>query len=299
MSYMGYIFDGAAALIIILFLIFAARKGTKKAVINFILDVVCFAGAFCITLFLGDMIYDDYVKTPVTSGINEAITSFNLEDALQKVYADQTMGSSLKASDVAKILESEDKMDTIIASCMKKEGADRSSEEICQGLYTILTESFVKELNENIPTCDRKFFDSLDPVSNKKEMFSILCTMKANPGEAANIISDKYVSSSMKNYTLLVLFTLSAVVFLVIVKLIAGLIMKNRDYFAAGFGDGFGGAVFGILSGVLFVVLYTCIFKCIVNAGFFDQSGINDLIKDSFAYKYIYNLDETIIKLFK
>ncbi len=296
---MGYIFDGAAALVIILFLIFAARKGTKKALINFILDVVCFAGAFCIAFFLGDMIYNDYIKDPVTSGINETITSFDIEGALKKVYQDQTMGSSLKAGDLAKILESEENMDTVIASCMKKDGVEKSSEDVCKGLYTIFTDSFVKELNENIPACDGKFFEGLDPVNNKKEMFSLICKMKTNSNEAAKLISENYVNSSMKKYIIMALFTVSAIIILVIVKLVALLFMKNKDYFAMGFGDGFGGAIFGILSGALFVVLYTCIFKCIVQAGFIDQTGINDLIKESFAYKYIYNLDETIFNLFK
>lgn len=296
---MGYIFDGAAALIIILFLIFAARKGTKKAVINFIIDIVCFAGAFCIAFFLGDMVYNDFVVDPVTSGINETITSFDLDDALNTFYKNQTLGSELKAGDIARILESEDNMDTVILSCMKKEKVEKTNEEICNGLYTILSESFVKELNENLPACDGKFFDALDPVNNKKEMFGILCTMKSNPSEAGKLISEKYVSASMKNYILLVLFTVSAVVILVIVKLIAALFMKNKDFFAIGFGDGLGGAIFGILSGALFVVLYTCIFKCIVQAGFFEQTGINDLIKESFAFKYVYNLDETIFNLLK
>ncbi len=296
---MGYIFDGAAALIIILFLIFAARKGTKKAIINFIISLVCFAGAFCVAFFLGDMIYNDFIKDPITTGIDETITNFDLEGELKKVYKNQTMGSELKAGDVSKILESEDNMDTVIISCMKKEKIDKSSEEVCKALYTILSDSFVKELNENIPACDGKFFEGLDPVNNKKEMFGVLCTMNSNSLKAAETISEKYVSSSMKNYILLVLFAVSAIVILVIVKLIAGLIMKNKDYFAIGIGDGFGGAIFGILNGALFVVLYTCIFKCIVQAGFFDQTGINDLIKESFAFKYIYNLDETIFNLLK
>lgn len=296
---MGYIFDGAAALIIILFLIFAARKGTKKAIINFIIDIVCFAGAFCVAFFLGDMVYNDFVKDSVTSGISETITSFDLEGALKNVYKDQTMGSELKAGDAVKILEAEENMDTLMASCMKKEKIDKSSEEICNGLYTILTDAFVTELNENIPACDGKFFEGLDPVNNKKEMFGILCTMKSNPTEAADIISEKYVSTSMNKYISLALFAVSAIVILVIVKLIALLIMKNKDFFAIGFGDGFGGAIFGILIGAMFVVLYTCIFKCVVQAGFFDQTGINDLIKESFAFKYVYNLDETIFNLLK
>lgn len=291
---MGYLFDAAVAVILILCVIFSAKKGAFRTLISFGIHMVCFIVAFFLTAILGENIYYNYVQDGVISNIEESTVNFSISDELKEYYKNATVGITLSDRQAESILSDTENMDSRLAKAVNYSDSSYTAEDGRDALFSLLNENLQSRMTKNMPPCGNKFFD--ETGESKNEMFGLISMLDSDMKGAVKYIEEHCVRDRMIRFVKLVLFVIGSLVLIVIAKLVTSFVFRNDSSGASGTSDAVLGALTGLLVAAVICVSAAMLCRMLVYAGVTASFFSDEALDNTLIFRYLYNFDKLLIK---
>jgi hypothetical protein len=295
-------YDAAAALFLIATIVFGAKRGFSKKIIQFAVNFVFVIIAALGAVFITDTLYEMYIMDSITMSVDETLEEFDVSQELKNVYAELTLMEEVSDTKLASVLKSEKDMDkkfhTLITTTSG--AGDLLDRSACfEGLNSIIKKSFQEKLSERIPPCSGRYFDSLGN-NNKNETFTLLNMMYTKDKKTAEYIEENYIHDEMLSFVRRITFIVSAMLLMIIASFIFTLAFKGKDMDSNGKGDSVLGAFLGIFNGAMFLLIIALFMKMLIYTGVqIDGAFDDDMINRSVVFKYLYNADALLMKIIK
>lgn len=283
------IYDAAAAIIIISLTAAGAKKGFVKMAILCLGYIACFAAAMIISRTASPVIYEKYIKEPLISLIETKITDAGIDvksqicDILEEkgIYADRDMIGEI-ADRIAEDSPSEG-----------ESAADVIMKYLPEGT-SVLTK---QEINDKL----KELTDSIDLgvsiFSNKKDNDEItasgafMTALLSGPHGIAEYAEENFLRSEVIYMLRSLLFFVIFGVSMPIVRRIARASSAVKKIPVAGKANTVLGGAAGFCEAMLYIALFTAVLRLVVGfSGGTLPFANEDIINDTFFYKYIYNM---------
>lgn len=294
MSNLNWCFDVAAGLLLIGFIIQGIRKGFSKLIIPFVLNLVFVIVAFFMSGVLAETIFDSTVEDSVRLSVEETIDNFDIYAVLCREYSELTLIDQVSEKEAGSVLGSEKEMDSKFWELIDSTSGvgDKVNESECfNALNNIIKTTLHESISENIPPCAGKYFEELDE-SNKDETFKILNMIYTDRHQAADYITDNYISDVMFRFVQMLIFFVSSMVLMIITNILISVVFRNKDMTSNGKGDSAAGVLIEILNGIMIIAVVAVLVKILVYSGIKIDGIMDDqTLGNSYVFKYLYGID--------
>lgn len=299
MSNVCWYYDAAALVFLAAFIIQGVKKGISKSIIQFAFNAVGIILSFLLTGMMTDMIYDNYIKDSVLSSVESSVNGFDTVSEMKAAYKELTFMDSVSEQKIKAVLSLETDMDKKFHELINATSGvgDKVSEADClEKIQKIITESFQNKLSEELPPCAGKYFESLN-AADKNETFKVLSIMFTEGGDSAAYITDNYIDKQIYNFTKIIVFVVSALIFMIIINIVFSVVFRGKDMTSDGKGDSAAGAALSVVTWLAVMFILALFIKIIIYygieiSGFMDDETLNNTI----AFRFLYNADALIIK---
>lgn len=289
---LNWIFDVAAGLLLIGFVVQGVRKGFSKLIVHSAVNIFFVLLSFFVSGIVAGTFFDSFVEDAVESSVNEVVEKFDVSENLSRRYTELTLIEDVSDREISKVLEKEEDMDKYfwkLINATSGVGGIVSEEQCCDALNSIITVSLQEKISEKLPSCAGKYFENTD----REQTFRILNMMHTDKRNAAEYIVKNYIGDNMFHFVKLVSFVLTAVVLMIISNIIFSVAFRDKDMTTNGISDSVFGALLEIVNAVLVLVVFAVLIKITVYSGV-EIKGIMDdeILNDSYIFRFLYNADK-------
>lgn len=295
MENLVWLFDAAAGLLLIGFIVQGVKKGFSGIFIPFIVNLFLVALAFFMSGVLSETVYESTVESSVEMAVDEAVEKFDLIGCIGDRYTELTLIGDVSEKELNAVLASEKDMDSKLWKLIDRTSGvgDNVTESACfEALNAIIKEQLQDAVSEKLPPCTGKFFEHLDG-GNEQETYLILNKIYTDRKDASKYIADTCIHDVMFGFVKMMIFVVSSALLLILSGIIFGIAFRNRETGSNGAGDSAAGVLVEIINGIMITAVIAVGVKIAVYSGIqFDNIMDDKTLNSSYVFKYLYNLDK-------
>ncbi|MDO5560022.1 MAG: hypothetical protein Q4F95_10550 [Oscillospiraceae bacterium] len=293
------ILDGAAAVILILFVVSGYRKGISKIFSKVLCYVISAVLSLLVSNMMADYLYEVYVQDSVVLNLSNTIESFNIRNEIQNCYKELSLGNDISDKDIEVIMSSDkDDIDIKMTQIIKdRTGVSCDKEEVYKRMSEIVNVSFQNKIGKVIPSCAGKYFND-SASKNKTEIFDVMRSLYSYPDShtAAKFIEQTYIRNLMIKFMKIVIFSVCFVALMVIIQIIIKIMPKSDAIVNLNTTNRVIGGGAGLFIGIVFLLFAATFLKLLIYSGVSGENLNDEVINQTKFFTYFYNFDYLLLK---
>lgn len=273
------VYDAVAALIIVICAAAGANKGFVKMMVMFFGYIICFAAALFISRSAAPMIYDSYLKEPITSAVENKITEASdaVKEKIRSIIAEY--GYNADNSEIDDFIDR-------VNSTENGDIADEILKYIPENSKTGLTK---EEINAKLKELTDIVVPRILPSAHEDTGDKLLRSVLGEPAEAAAYIEENFIRyEAVYLLRSLLFFVIFGAAMTVVRRLSRASYAVKKIPLVGSANTVLGGAA-GLIEAGLYLALLTALLRIIIGLSGNIIPFVNtETIDNTVFYRYIY-----------
>lgn len=274
------VYDAVAALIIVICAAAGANKGFVKMMVMFFGYIICFAAALFISRSAAPMLYDSYLKEPITTAVEKEITeaSETIKEKIRSIIAEY--GYNADNSEIDDFIDR-------VNSTENGDIADEILKYIPENSKTGLTKEEINvKLKELTDIVVPRILPSADEDMGDKQL---LRSVLGEPSEAAAYIEENFIRYEAVYLLRSLLFFVIFGAAMTIVRRLSRASSAVKKIPLVGTANTVLGGAAGLIEAGLYIALITALLRIIIGLSGNIIPFVNtETIDNTVFYRYIY-----------
>lgn len=274
------VYDAVAALIIVICAAAGANKGFVKMMVMFLGYIICFAAALFISRSAAPMLYDSYLKEPITTAVEKEITeaSETIKEKIRSIIAEY--GYNADNSEIDDFIDR-------VNSTENGDIADEILKYIPENSKTGLTKEEINvKLKELTDIVVPRILPSADEDMGDKQL---LRSVLGEPSEAAAYIEENFIRYEAVYLLRSLLFFVIFGAAMTIVRRLSRASSAVKKIPLVGTANTVLGGAAGLIEAGLYIALITALLRIIIGLSGNIIPFVNtETIDNTVFYRYIY-----------
>lgn len=273
------VYDAVAALIIVICAAAGANKGFVKMMVMFFGYIICFAAALFISRAAAPMIYDSYLKEPITTAVEKEITeaSETIKEKIRSIIAEY--GYNADNSEIDDFIDR-------VNSTENGDIADEILKYIPENSKTGLTK---EEINAKLKELTDIVVPRILPSVHEDTGDKLLRSVLGEPAEAAAYVEENFIRYEAVYLLRSLLFFVIFGAAMTIVRRLSRASSAVKKIPLVGTANTVLGGAAGLIEAGLYLALLTALLRIIIGLSGNIIPFVNtETIDNTVFYRYIY-----------
>ena len=273
------VYDAVAALIIVICAAAGANKGFVKMMVMFFGYIICFAAALFISRSAAPMLYDSYLKEPITTAVEKEITeaSETIKEKIRSIIAEY--GYNADNSEIDDFIDR-------VNSTENGDIADEILKYIPENSKTGLTK---EEINAKLKELTDIVVPRLLPSNHEDTGDKLLRSVLGEPAEAAAYVEENFIRYEAVYLLRSLLFFVIFGAAMTIVRRLSRASSAGKKIPLGGTANTVLGGAAGLIEAGLYLALLTALLRIIIGLSGNIIPFVNtETIDNTVFYRYIY-----------
>lgn len=273
------VYDAVAALIIVICAAAGANKGFVKMMVMFLGYIICFAAALFISRSAAPMLYDSYLKEPITTAVEKEITeaSETIKEKIRSIIAEY--GYNADNSEIDDFIDR-------VNSTENGDIADEILKYIPENSKTGLTK---EEINAKLKELTDIVVPRILPSADEDMGDKLLRSVLGEPSEAAAYIEENFIKYEAVYLLRSLLFFVIFGAAMTIVRRLSRASSAVKKIPLVGTANTVLGGAAGLIEAGLYIALITALLRIIIGLSGNIIPFVNtETIDNTVFYRYIY-----------
>ncbi|MBO4867016.1 MAG: CvpA family protein [Ruminococcus sp.] len=250
---MAFILDASVFLILVVTCIVGYTKGFRRSIIGMIAAVIATVSAAAFSDALAEPVYNRYMRDKVKAHVMKAIEDADPKEIVMDKLRERGYGDHFTEAEIGETVEKGGDLDKNISELMKSKGYGHDDiDGFNQEIDSYLDNELPVKISSQMEKAGLSRFSDSIKISTEDMRECVTRIATQSKADAADYIVEKAVSPIMTGVIRCLLFLISYLVMILLLKLIvavSGILDKMKEVKAA---DRFAGLALGTIQGLLY-----------------------------------------------